>query len=411
MKRPRQHEIDELARRQFRSALPPSWVCRRMPEDYGVDYEVEVFHDGRSTGHLFKVQLKGRGAAEFSSDGRWAAITMPVDTLEYLCEELRIPTVVVVADLATGMSYWATPMLDQELRSRLREARENHQQQLTLRVPTDNRLSDGTQALTDALLDMEQQIASRVLRTAPAPARVARPWSEWDAMILPKPQLRPFDNGTYVETIGALLKSRYRPLGIKELLQLRIRALSLDSSETRATQLRELGTNFQTADIAAHFGDRVKVVSGAADLLQKLLQDRQTYPWERGDFLVPAALYHALSAEEFTVPLETNSFEVQQDGIAREIWCCLVGNETLEVYRAALGASRLRTVFTVWLSTNWLIYGGYGGFSSKELALIRPWQLSSISSGSEIDAMYPIWTMEPSSLPATRVVGKRLDFQ
>ena len=58
MKRPRSHEIDELAQRIFRVALPPEWIPREQKPDYGIDYTVDVYEGGRPTGLPFGVQLK-----------------------------------------------------------------------------------------------------------------------------------------------------------------------------------------------------------------------------------------------------------------------------------------------------------------------------------------------------------------
>jgi hypothetical protein len=62
MKRPRSHQIDELAQRVFRDALPAAWACNPHVTDYGKDYLVEIGEetaDGEQTGNNFFVQLKG----------------------------------------------------------------------------------------------------------------------------------------------------------------------------------------------------------------------------------------------------------------------------------------------------------------------------------------------------------------
>jgi tetratricopeptide (TPR) repeat protein len=58
-RRPRQHVTEEKSRRSFRSVLPPEWVFRDATPDYGLDGEVEIFAEGKTTGLLFKAQLKG----------------------------------------------------------------------------------------------------------------------------------------------------------------------------------------------------------------------------------------------------------------------------------------------------------------------------------------------------------------
>ena len=59
MKRPDQHIIETKSQRIFERLVPVEWVAREVKPDYGVDYLVEVFKNGESTGKTFFVQLKG----------------------------------------------------------------------------------------------------------------------------------------------------------------------------------------------------------------------------------------------------------------------------------------------------------------------------------------------------------------
>jgi tetratricopeptide (TPR) repeat protein len=58
-KRDRNHELETESQRAFEAAMPSSLVARPVSDDYGVDREVEVFDNGKTTGLTFKVQLKG----------------------------------------------------------------------------------------------------------------------------------------------------------------------------------------------------------------------------------------------------------------------------------------------------------------------------------------------------------------
>lgn len=60
MKRPRAHEIEEESEVIFKSFLPVEWIVRKIPKDYGVDYEVEIVENGAVTGKRFWLQLKGK---------------------------------------------------------------------------------------------------------------------------------------------------------------------------------------------------------------------------------------------------------------------------------------------------------------------------------------------------------------
>ncbi|MES2495572.1 MAG: DUF4365 domain-containing protein [Pseudomonadota bacterium] len=58
-RRPRQHQLEDRSRTEFRRLLPDHFVVRDKDKDYGVDLEVELFgDDGRATGLVFNVQIK-----------------------------------------------------------------------------------------------------------------------------------------------------------------------------------------------------------------------------------------------------------------------------------------------------------------------------------------------------------------
>lgn len=59
MQRPRQHIIETESKRGFNAIVPSHWVLREMSSDYGLDFMVEIFKNGHSTGNIFYVQLKG----------------------------------------------------------------------------------------------------------------------------------------------------------------------------------------------------------------------------------------------------------------------------------------------------------------------------------------------------------------
>lgn len=65
-KRPRQHVLEDEARAAFAGLiLPLGWVVRSVDDkDYGVDDEVEIFHEDQATGLKFYVQSKGTDKPE-----------------------------------------------------------------------------------------------------------------------------------------------------------------------------------------------------------------------------------------------------------------------------------------------------------------------------------------------------------
>jgi len=59
LNRPRQHVLESISDRKLRNLIPDEWVIRKLESDYGIDYMVEIFEGGFSTGNMFFIQLKG----------------------------------------------------------------------------------------------------------------------------------------------------------------------------------------------------------------------------------------------------------------------------------------------------------------------------------------------------------------
>lgn len=58
------HITDELGQAQLRSVfVPHGWVVNKVEHDYGIDFEIEIFEQHKSTGASFKVQLRVRSRA------------------------------------------------------------------------------------------------------------------------------------------------------------------------------------------------------------------------------------------------------------------------------------------------------------------------------------------------------------
>ncbi|MDX6224976.1 MAG: hypothetical protein QOE64_1352 [Frankiales bacterium] len=101
--RPRNHELEDLSRQALRAALPVGWVVRDVPDDYGVDREVEIFEGGHATGLTFKAQLK---ASERVS--KPAKRVIRVETIRYW-NSLDVPVLIAYYVVETGTLYgrWA----------------------------------------------------------------------------------------------------------------------------------------------------------------------------------------------------------------------------------------------------------------------------------------------------------------
>jgi hypothetical protein len=63
-----QQDIDRHGKRLMREALERlGWVLTEIDEDYGVDYDVQVFANGSPNGVWFKIQLKSSASSDRSA--------------------------------------------------------------------------------------------------------------------------------------------------------------------------------------------------------------------------------------------------------------------------------------------------------------------------------------------------------
>jgi len=167
LKRTRPHEIDDEARSQFHNVLPASWVIRDpQSHDYGIDAEVEIFRDGKSTGIILKVQLKGTEELKTSQNGETVSFQISVAHAKYFCEELNIPVVLVLADVKNHKTYWYAPQIDLDLCVRLRTAIAGSRNSIVIHFPVKNVLPDTLPLFQQTLTDCMSVLATRYVIAA-----------------------------------------------------------------------------------------------------------------------------------------------------------------------------------------------------------------------------------------------------
>jgi len=100
--RPREHVLGDEAQDAFRLLLPKGWIYRSKPSDYGIDGEVELTSaEGRLTGRLFYVQLKG---TDTISLGEALKIRLKISTVNYF-RALDLPVLLVRYHAPTTKIY------------------------------------------------------------------------------------------------------------------------------------------------------------------------------------------------------------------------------------------------------------------------------------------------------------------
>lgn len=140
MRRPIQHEVDSLARKILESSLPPNLVLRELHDDYGLDYEIEVFQGGQSTGAIFKLQLKGTQDPKYNANKDGISFSFDLKNAEYIIDQIKIPTVLVVCDVISKNAFWTVFQANQELLLEYQTAVDRGQKTFTINIPTKNSL-------------------------------------------------------------------------------------------------------------------------------------------------------------------------------------------------------------------------------------------------------------------------------
>ena len=111
-----QQDIDREGRRLLREALEPlGWVLTGFDEDYGIDYDVQVFVNGSPRGLWFKTELKSSASSDRSADGTFVSLQLSLDHAKHYALELRDPVFLIHADVQAKEVFWFAPQLDNEL--------------------------------------------------------------------------------------------------------------------------------------------------------------------------------------------------------------------------------------------------------------------------------------------------------
>ena len=164
--RPKQHEIDQRACALFDISLPDSWLPRPIQSDYGIDKEVEIFEAGKSTGLIFKVQIKGTEEPTFISDNSILSYSMSLRDIEYLCDELKIPVILIVVDTTKKIVWWHAIQIDTDLRTRLAQAKVRSQDALVIHINKENILPDTWLMLFDKIRESQAVLGVRLVTSS-----------------------------------------------------------------------------------------------------------------------------------------------------------------------------------------------------------------------------------------------------
>jgi hypothetical protein len=153
--RPPQHDIDDQGEALLRTIMAQlHWAVTKIEKgaDYGRDFQIEIFRNGRSTGIVFNVQLKSSASPAYSKDHSYVSVKLEAPNARYLAFELQLPAFVMHADVVQNRLYWSTPQTDSDLHAKL--GKKPPAKTSKIRVPLKNELP----ATEDQLVEMVTQL-------------------------------------------------------------------------------------------------------------------------------------------------------------------------------------------------------------------------------------------------------------
>jgi hypothetical protein len=164
--KPEQHDIDRAGKRLLRKVLEPlKCVVNEVQEDYGIDFNVQVFDGTQPSGAWFHVQLKSSASSDYSANGTFVSQQLSIDHARHYALEMRQPIFLIHADITSGHLYWHAPQLDRHLVGVLATT---HAQFITVRVPTARRLPETAPELLAALNEICLVLGNRAITEASA---------------------------------------------------------------------------------------------------------------------------------------------------------------------------------------------------------------------------------------------------
>jgi Domain of unknown function (DUF4365) len=174
LERPQQQITNASGRNQMRTIFESlGWAVREIPQDtdVGVDFEVEVFENCKSTGILFKVQLKSSTQSDYSRKKDVIREHVKRKHLTYYCKELTDPVILIHADVTAGRTFWLAPQLMHFPAKWLDGSNANRR--AALLIPTAKELPSTIDDLIRAVGRIKLVVGTRSVLDAPIPQFLA----------------------------------------------------------------------------------------------------------------------------------------------------------------------------------------------------------------------------------------------
>jgi len=142
MQRTKEHVMEERSERVFKSTIPPEWIVRKIPSDYGIDYEIEIVENEIVTGKRFWIQLKSSENIVVKKDKyskKYISYQIDTKLLKYALS-CDFPLLLVLVDLKNETIYWL-PLQDEIIFNlQLKNQNWKNQKSNTIYIPQNNNL-------------------------------------------------------------------------------------------------------------------------------------------------------------------------------------------------------------------------------------------------------------------------------
>ncbi|MBA3915490.1 MAG: DUF4365 domain-containing protein [Acidobacteriales bacterium] len=132
------------------------WAVNKMSSDYGIDFDVQIFDQGKATGEWFKVQLKSSEATRYSAKGDFVSEKLEKMHAAHFSVEMRDPVILIHADTVAKRSFWFAPQLSAPV------SIDDPRSTVSVRIPTNNELPSSLAAMTSALEEIRVKLGERI---------------------------------------------------------------------------------------------------------------------------------------------------------------------------------------------------------------------------------------------------------
>jgi len=146
VKRSEEHVKETKSIKIFNDSVPDEWICRRIDQDYALDFEIEIVEDKQVSGKTLLVQLKS--SESFLIENGVVSYQFETSKLQYYLQK-NVPVLVVLVDLGSKRSYWL--FVQEYIYEQIEKTNPAWTQQktITLRIPAVNEWSNCLDTVRD----------------------------------------------------------------------------------------------------------------------------------------------------------------------------------------------------------------------------------------------------------------------